>query len=218
MAHSDALRLNRKSLERATAALGENIVEQHGVQTANHQIAVRMHIVIIRDRLNAEFALGAEKDLIGDRTSEGADPPAAKIGEGAETRSVRVAHAQHFTKLVIGNGRRHVGAPRRRVFDPAQADLGVAALDGLIDGCKGNVDETGFAPEPARDEIGDLDVESDDFVRLRGIRFDKRRAAFRVARPEEFVCPFRRRGTNGQRYQCREDNEDSDFDFGSRKF
>jgi hypothetical protein len=85
----------------------------------------------------------------------------------------------------------------------------------LIDGSKGNVDEPGFAPEAARDEIGDLDVEADDFVRLGGVRFDKRCAAFRVARPEEFTGAFRRPGAHGQRYQCREGSERSDFEQGS---
>ena len=207
VAHGDALGLNRKSRERAPATLGEDVVEQHGVQTADHEIAVRMHIVIVGDRLNAKVAFGAKQDFVGDRAAEGADPPAAKVGEGAETRRVGIAHAQHFAELVVGNGGRHGVAPRRRVFDPAQADLGVAALDGLIDGGKRNVDESGFAPEAARDEIGDLDVEADDFVRLGGVRFDKRRATFRVARPEKFTCPLRRRGANGQRYQCREDGE-----------
>ena len=107
------------------------------------------------------------------------------------------------------------GAPRRRVFNPAQADLGVAALDGLIDGSKGNVDEAGFAPEAARDEIGDLDVEANDFVRLGGVRFDKGRAAFRVTRPEEFTAAFRRPGAHGQRYQYRKGGERSDSDQGS---
>ena len=175
------------------------LVEQHGVQTAEHEIAVWMHIVIVRDRLKTKLALGAEEDFKSDRATEGSDPPAPKVGEGAETRRVRVAHAQHFAKLVIGNGGGHCGAPRRRVFNPAQADLGVAALDGLIDGSKGNVDEGGFAPEATRDEIGDLDVEAHEFIGLGGVRFDKRRAAFRIPRPEKFVCPLRRRGTNGQR-------------------
>ena len=215
MAHRDALRLDRKSRERATAALGENIVEQHGVQTTDHEIAVWMHIVIVRDRLKTKLAFGAEEDFISDRATEGADPPAPKVGEGAETRRVGVAHAQHFAKLVVGNGGGHGGAPRRRVFNPAQADLGVAPLDGLIDGSKGNVDEPGFAPEAARDEIGDLDVEADEFIRLGGVRFDKRRAAFRVTRPEEFTGAFRRPGAHGQRYQCREGSERSDFEQGS---
>ncbi|HET9230319.1 MAG TPA: hypothetical protein VFO00_03460 [Vitreimonas sp.] len=43
-----------------------------------------------------------------------------------------------------------------------------------------------MAPKPARNEIGDLDVEADEFVRLSGIRFDKGRAAFGVGGPTEF--------------------------------
>ena len=212
MAHRDALRLDRKSRERTTTALGENVVEQHGVQTADHEIAVWMHIVIVRDRLKTKLALGAKEDFISDRATKGADTAAAQVGQGAKARSVCVAHAQHFAKLVIGNGGGHGGAPRRRVFNPAQADLGVAPLDGLIDGSKGNVDETGFAPEAARDEIGDLDVEADKFIRLGGVRFDKRRAAFRITRPEKFTGAFRRPGAHRQRYEDRKHGERSDSD------
>ncbi len=190
MADRDALRLNDKSRQRAGATLGENIVEQHRVDAADHQIAVWMDVVVIRDRVDAELALGAQQYFVGDRAAQGADPPAAQIGERAPARRVAVAHAQHFAKAVIGHRRRHGRAPRRRVFDAAQADLGVAALDGLVDRRESDVDKTRLASEPAGDELGDFDVETDELVRLRGIRFDERRAAFRIAGPAEFAGRF----------------------------
>ena len=142
MAYRNALRLDRKSGKHPPPTLGENVVQQHGVETADHEIAVRMHVVIVGDRLNAEVAFRAKQDFVGDRATEGADPPAAKVGEGAETRRIGIAHAQDFPKLVVGNGGAMVSRACRRVFDPAQADFGIAALDGLIDGGKRNVDET----------------------------------------------------------------------------
>ena len=73
----------------------------------------------------------------------------------------------------------------------------------------------GCAPEAARDQIGDFDVEAHEFIGLGGIGFDERRAAFRIAGPEEFTAAFRRPRTHGQRYQCREGSEQSDFEQGS---
>src|SRR5262249_16448509 len=90
-----------------------------------------MHIVIVRDRLNAKLGFGAKEDFVSDGAAEGTDTSAAQIVEGTKARRVGIADAQHFVELVIRNGGRHSGAPRRRVFNPTQADLGIAALDGL---------------------------------------------------------------------------------------
>jgi hypothetical protein len=100
-------------------------------------------------------------------------------------------------------------------FDTAQSDLGVAALDGLIDGGKCNIDKGGFALKAARDKFGDLDVEADELVRLGRVRFDKRGAAFRVACPDEFTGLLARRGDNGQWHKGREGGQRDDSDEGS---
>ena len=47
------------------------------------------------------------------------------------------------------------------------------------------MDELRRAPEAAREQVGDLDVEADLRVRVRGVGFDKRRAALGIARPAE---------------------------------
>ncbi len=104
-----------------------------------------MDVVIVRDRLDAEFALGAQQNLVGDRSCERADPPAAQIRERAEARRVAVAHAEHFAKLIVRDRRRHGGATRGSVLDAAQADLSVAALDGLVDRSKCDVDKARLA-------------------------------------------------------------------------
>ena len=64
MADRDALRLNDKSRQRAGATLGENIVEQHRIDAADHQIAVGMDVVVVGDRVDAELALGAQQYLV----------------------------------------------------------------------------------------------------------------------------------------------------------
>ena len=137
--------------------------------------------------MDAEFALGAQQDLVRNRSCEGADPPAAKIRQGAEAGCVGVAHAEHFAKLIVRDRRRHGGAPRGSVFDSTQADLSVAALDGLVDRGKGDINKARLALQAARDQIGNLDIEADELVRLGGIRFDKGRAAFRIAGPTKFT-------------------------------
>ena len=53
------LGLNREAGDRLRAALGQHVVEQHGVDATEHQILVRMHVVFVRDRGEAVVALGA---------------------------------------------------------------------------------------------------------------------------------------------------------------
>ena len=43
----------------------------------------------------------------------------------------------------------------------------------------------GVPPQLARDQLGDLDVEADELLRIRRIGLDKWRAAFRVAAPAQ---------------------------------
>jgi hypothetical protein len=74
---------------------------------------------------------------------------------------------------------------RRGVFDAAQADVRVAACDRLIDLAEIDVHELGPPAEPSRDQPGDLDVEADQIVGTRRVRFDERGAAFGVAGPAE---------------------------------
>ena len=48
---SRRVRLDREAGIAPVPPLGEHVVEQHGVDAAEHQIAVRMHVVFVRDRL-----------------------------------------------------------------------------------------------------------------------------------------------------------------------
>src|SRR5262249_62315443 len=104
-------------------------VEQDGVETTDHKIAVGMHIVIVRDRSDPKFSFGTKENLISDGAAEGSDTSAAQIVEGAEARRVGIADAQHFVELVVRNGGRHCGAPCRRFFYPPPDDSGVTRRD-----------------------------------------------------------------------------------------
>ena len=73
MADRDRLRLDREAGHRAVAPLGEHVVEQHRVHAADHQVAVRMHVVVVRHDVQAVLALGAQQDLVRDGAAERAD-------------------------------------------------------------------------------------------------------------------------------------------------
>ena len=90
------------------------------------------------------------------------------------------------------------------------------AMDWSID-VKVMLTKLGVPAEPAGDQLGDFDVETDELVRMRGIRFDERRAAFRIAGPAEFAGRFRRLGAEGRQNQCRQCRQtgDSEWALGS---
>ena len=60
------------------------IFEENGVDAPDHEIRVGMHVIVVRHRGDAVVALGAQKNLVGDRAAERGDPPASEVGERAE--------------------------------------------------------------------------------------------------------------------------------------
>ena len=162
----------REARDGQAPPLGDHVVEQDRVEPAEHEVGIRMHVIVVGDGLEAVLARGREQDVVRDGAGERADAPAGEIGQRAKAPGVRGADAQHFAKRVVRDRGRHRGPPRRRVLDAAQADVGVAAGDGLIDGSEPDEDEPRRAPEAARDALGDLHVEAgkrrrDDRGRLR---------------------------------------------------
>jgi hypothetical protein len=176
--------------------LGEHVVEQDGVDPAEHQIGERMDVVFVGERLEAVLLLRAQEDLIGDRAAERRDLAAAQIGQRMHPAGVGVADAEDFAELVVRHRHRQRCAAGRRVLDAAHADVGVAADDALVDRFEADVDELGTSAERAREQLRDLDVEPDQPIRMRGIGFDKRRATLRVSSP--FQRRLRRRGCRRQ--------------------
>ena len=133
VADRHGLRLNREPGHRAVTPLRQHVVEQHRIDASDHQIPVRVHVVVVGHGANAVLAFGAQQDLVGDRAAERRHRLAAQVGQRAEPRRVarRARSALRGTRSRDRDGERR--APRRRVLDAAQADVGVAAGDRLID-------------------------------------------------------------------------------------
>jgi hypothetical protein len=52
-----------------------------------------MHVIVVRDRLQAMFLLRAQQDFISDGSAERSDAAAGEIRERAQPRGVRVGTA-----------------------------------------------------------------------------------------------------------------------------
>ena len=90
----DAVGLDGEPVDRLLAALGEHVVEQDAIDPAEHQIRVRVHVVVVGHRRDAVLALGPQQDLVGDGPAERGHPAAGEILEGAEGVAVGVANAR----------------------------------------------------------------------------------------------------------------------------
>ena len=161
MADGDGVRLNRETGQRPQPSFREHVIQQHGIDAPEHQIAVRMHIVVVRNRLDTVVPLGPQQNLVRDCSAQRADLASAQIGERAEARHVCGPHAQHFAEFVVGNRQRQRRSARQRVLDAAQADVRIAPGDGLVDRREHDLNELRRAPEAAREQASDLDVETD---------------------------------------------------------
>jgi hypothetical protein len=71
------------------AALGQHVIEQHGVHPTDRQVAVRMDVVVVRHRANAGEPFGLEQDVVRDRAPERGDAPAAEVRQRAMHRTSR---------------------------------------------------------------------------------------------------------------------------------
>ncbi len=187
MADGDGLRLNGEARDEAVAALGEDVVQQHRVHAPDDQVAVRMDVILVRHGLDAVFASRPQKDVVRDGIPQRRHPVAPQIGQRPEAGGVGVADAQDFTKFVVRNRGRRGRAARRRVFDAAQPDIGVATADRLVQRHEGDHHEPRRPPESPCDEPGQLDIEPDELIRMTRIRLDERCAALGIAGPKEFA-------------------------------
>jgi hypothetical protein len=109
----------------------------------------------------------------------------AQVRHRSKPIVIVVTNRQHLVEFVVRNRRSVCRASRRDVFDAAHAEVEVAALDGLVDFLKRDLDKFRPSPEAFRDFAGDFDVESAHLRRIAGIGFDERRATFRVSTPSE---------------------------------
>jgi hypothetical protein len=164
----------------------EHVVEQHGIEASQRQVAVRMHVIVVRHRHNAAGGLGVEENLVRDRAAERADASAAQVVERPDAQRVGGTHRQDLAELVVGHGDRQRRAPRRRVFDPAQADDEVAALHRRVNGCELDRLEARTKAQLPRDERRDVRLEAHDAGRIARVGLDVGRAALGVPAPDQF--------------------------------
>ena len=85
----DRLGLNREAVHEATPAFGEDVVEQHRIDAAEHEVTVRMHVVLVRERPEAVIAFGAQEDVVRNRAAERRHAVAAQVLESPEPCRVR---------------------------------------------------------------------------------------------------------------------------------
>ena len=111
--HGDCLRLHGDAGHRLSPPLGQDVVEQHRVEPADQQVAVRMHVVVVRHRLEAVLALGAQQDFVRDRAAERADAAAREIGQrrGACPHRRRAPRAPRGTRSTGLSSPSRPGAP-----------------------------------------------------------------------------------------------------------
>ena len=124
-----------------------------------------------------------QQDFVGDGAAERADAAAAQVRERAKLSGVRGPDAEDLAELVIRNGDGVACPAGGRILDAAEADLGVAARDRLVDRGERDLDELRLPAEATGNQLGDVDVESRNSRRIGGIGFDVRRAALGIAGP-----------------------------------
>src|SRR5262249_34155246 len=115
-------------------ALGKDVVQEYRVDATEHQVAEGVHVVFVCDGGQAEIALRSEQDVVGESAPKGADTTAGQIAQLQVAPGRAVPNTQDLAKLIVGDGHGHRPPPGSRVFDAAQADLGVATSDRLVDG------------------------------------------------------------------------------------
>ena len=76
---ASAVRSWSSSSTRIAAAVGEDVVEQHRIETSYRQIAIRVHVIIVRNGDEPVRLLRLEQQIVGDRSAERTDPASAEI-------------------------------------------------------------------------------------------------------------------------------------------
>ena len=182
----DAARLDDESPDLLLEAFREDVVQEHRVDAAHHEIGIGMGVVLVRHRHHRVLACGAEQDFVGDRAGQRRDAAAAQVGERPVALRIGRANAQDFPESVVRNRRGQRRAVGRRVLDAVQAEVRIAAGDRLGEVRERDVDEARRAAQTAGQQIGDLDLETDDAIRVGRVGLDIGRAALGIAGPDQF--------------------------------
>ncbi len=180
------------------AALGQHGVEEHGVHSPDRQVGIGMHVVLVDHRHDAVLLPGALEDVRGQRRAERRHPAAAQCFQRRQAGGVALPHRQHLAELVIGDGHRQPGTAAWQVFEAAQSDVEVAALDGRIEGGEPDLHEPRRAAEARREQCRDIHFEADHARRIARIGLHERRPAFGVAAEAQDARVLRHRAGGQQ--------------------
>jgi hypothetical protein len=177
--------LDAKAADALERALGDDVVEQYGVEPPLDQVGVRVHVVVVGDGDQPRARLFGQQHAIRERRPQRPHAPAGEIIQRTIARAVGPAHGEHLAELEVRQRRAVPLVQLRTVLDPRQPHVEVAPLHRGVDRSKGHLDEPWRASESLGDHLGDLDVKAAHAVRVRGIGFDIRGAALGIAAPPQ---------------------------------
>ena len=186
--------LNHEATDSTQRALGQHVVEQHGIDASTHKIGVRMHIVVVGHGQHAVRAFRVEQHVPRHRGAEGSHPATAQVGQAVDAPAVGCAHREHLAELVIRQRHREARMQCRSIFEARHAHREVAAGYGLFDRCPRDLYELRFTTESPRDHAGDLDIEAAHLAGVGRIGFHEGSTPFGIAAPAESLRGRRRGG------------------------
>ena len=129
VARADIRRLIRQSRVAPNTALGQHLIEQHRVDASDRQIAVRVHIVFVGHQHDIVLGLRGCEDVEGERGAERGHSTTTQVGERAKPWSVRGAHGEDLSKLVVRNRDGESRPASGAVLETAQRDIEITACD-----------------------------------------------------------------------------------------
>ncbi len=186
------LGLNREAGHEPPPPLGEHVVEQHGVDAAEHEIAVRMHVVVVRRpprcRDRARRAGGCRT-----RSCRRAWRPCGRADRRACGSAARRRCARSGLRGTRSRESSATSAARRAGVSsmplrPMSASP--RAIDWSID-VNVIMHEPRRAPRPRASRSAISTSKPTTAVRVRRVGFDERRAALGIARPAKLCRRLR---------------------------
>ena len=160
-------------------------VEHDRVDATEHEIAVRMHVILVCDGDDTVASLRVGEQVVRERRAQRRDAVSPEIAERPEPVLVRRSNGQHFAELVVWNRDREARAASRAVFDAAQADVEVTARRSRIDAREANLDEARRSPRADASSCATSTSNPTTRERIVRIRLDVRRATFGITAPSQ---------------------------------
>ena len=205
VARRHGLGVRREPRLPAHDAVRQHVVEQHGIDPAEQQIAVGVDVVVVRHGHDTVLAFGGPEQFPGERGIQRGHPLAAQIGERAKAIAIALAHGEHFAEGVVGDAHLQLGALGGRILQAVHGEVEVAALHRLVERGKRHLHELWCAARSRGDELRDFDVEAAQDRRIVGVGLDKRGAAFGIRAPAQHRRLRRRWGHGQTAHDCGND-------------